>query len=167
MGTSGSTFSFTCDGAHAEYAVVPAAGVVPIPKGLSFAQAANLGTTWTTAQLALKRARTKKGETVMVLGASGAVGNTVVQLAMRMGCSVLKVSRGEEAEINSVADPALEGARTLTEGRGPDVIVDTIGDANLVKASLGVFGSWWEIQFHYCAEGHGGEWSACGFLDGL
>ena len=77
----------------------------------------------------------------MVLGASGTVGSAVVQLASQMGCHVLKVGRGNSSgiDVDSVTDPTLDGARTLTKGgKGPDVVVDTVGDADLVKASLNV-----------------------------
>ena len=83
-GTSGAKFSFTEDGAHAEYAVVKADAVATMPRGLSFAQAASIGTPWTTALMALKQARATKRDVVMVLGGTGSVGSAAIQIAKQM-----------------------------------------------------------------------------------
>lgn len=124
-------------------------------------QAANLGTTWSTAKLALSRARTQPTDTVMVLGASGTVGSAVAQLASQLGCRVLKVGRGNGSgvDVNSVTDPTLESARTLTKGgkKGPDVVVDTVGDADLVKASLNVLAPRGRFSFITAPRGAGGS----------
>ena len=167
FGTSGSTFSFTADGAHAEYAIIPVNAVVQMPKELTFAQAANLGTTFTVAQLALTRARTQRGETVLVLGAAGTVGSAVVQLAKRvLGCRVLQVGRhaGPDVDVNSVTDPELSAARTLTGGRGPDVVVDTVGDAGLVSASLEVLATGGRFSFITAPRGPEGSVIPIDFL---
>lgn len=167
FGTSGGTFSFTSDGAHAEYAVVPANVIAPMPKGLTFAQAANLGTTFTIAHLALTRARMQKGETVMVLGAGGAVGSAVVQLAENMAAGrVLQVGRssGPGVDVNSATDPGLSEARKLTGGKGPDVIVDTVGDAKLVAASLEVLASGGRFSFIAAPRGPEGSVIPVDFL---
>jgi NADPH:quinone reductase len=73
-GTSGFTQAFSVDGAHAELILVPEDAVAPKPKNLSFVQAATVGVPFTTAALILSKAGAKKGESVLVLGASGAVG---------------------------------------------------------------------------------------------
>jgi NADPH:quinone reductase len=111
FGTSGRELSFTEDGAHAEFLLVREEGLVGKPGNLTFAQAAVLGVPYSTALLALRRAQTTAQDVVMVLGASGAVGSAVQQLARQMGCKVLTVSRRDDASINLIKDPALLGAR--------------------------------------------------------
>ena len=140
FGTSGHNFSFTQDGSHAEYCLISENVVVEKPKNLSFAQAASVGTPFTTAALALRRAGAKAGETVLVLGATGQVGSAVAALAKSWGCKVLGVARGNAAEIDSAGDPTLNKAKTLTDGQGPDVAVDTVGNAALAQAAIEVLG---------------------------
>lgn len=136
-GTSGATFSFTTDGAAAEYAIVPENGVAPMPKNLTFVQAASLGTIWTTACLLLDRTAAQSGQTVMILGATGSVGSTVAQLAESRGCTVLGVGR-HNTQINSEQDPELKMAKELTNGKGPDIAIDTVGDLRLTLAAFNV-----------------------------
>lgn len=135
FGTSGNTFSFTEDGAQAEYVVLNADAIALKPTQLSFEQAALLGTPLTTAHLTLKRANVVPGETILVLGAIGAVGSWVMQLAHAYGCKTIGVGR-HGADIDSTFDPTLSKAKQLTSGKGPDVAVDTIGDLGLTRAAL-------------------------------
>jgi NADPH:quinone reductase len=139
FGTSGDTFSFTVDGAHAEYAILPENAVAEIPSKLSFAQAASLGTPWTTADMTLSRGGAKAGETVMVLGATGGVGSAVMQIAKLLGCKTISVGR-HGTDIDSTSDRELGHARELTNGEGPDIVVDTVGDFALTKAAFNVLG---------------------------
>jgi NADPH2:quinone reductase len=137
-GTSGSVLGFRCDGAHAEYVAVPDDAVAEVPQGMDLKQASVLGVPWTTAYVALTRAAAKKGETVLVFGAGGAVGGAVVQLAKSslFGCRVLTAGRGDKYEVDTTKHPDLSVAKDLTGGRGPDVVVDTTGDMGLMKAGL-------------------------------
>ncbi len=140
FGTSGHEFSFTEDGSHAEYCLISEKAVVEKPKNLSFAQAASAGTPFTTAAIALRRAGAKAGETVLVLGATGQVGSAVANLAKSWGCKVLGVARGNAAEVDSAGDPTLSKAKALTDGKGPDVAVDAVGNADLAQAAIEVLG---------------------------
>jgi NADPH:quinone reductase-like Zn-dependent oxidoreductase len=135
-GTSGSKQAFTVDGAQAEYMLVPENAVAPLPKGVSFVQAATLGVPFTTAATALKRTGAKEGEYVLVLGANGAVGSAVVQLAKGMGCKVLQGSRKEDADVNTSSDPEMKAVDKLTDGKGVDVVVDTVGSPALTAAAV-------------------------------
>lgn len=136
-GTSGSTFSFTKDGAQAEFAVLKPDGVAIKPSNISFAQAAAIGTPFTTATIALLRARTKPSDVVMVLGGSGSVGSAAIQIARSMGCRTITVGR-RGTDIDSTSDPELKTAKDLTGGKGPDVAFDTVGDFALTKAAFNV-----------------------------
>ena len=136
-GTSGPTFGFTEDGGQAEYAVLREGAVANKPSNLSFAQAAAVGTPYTTGMITLLRARTKSSDVVMVLGATGSVGASVVQIAKSLGCQTITVGR-HGTDVNSAEDPQLKKAKDLTGGKGPDVVVDTVGDFNLTKAAFDV-----------------------------
>lgn len=138
-GTSGSEFSFTRDGAHAEYIIVSPEAVVEIPAGIDPKAASVMGVPWTTAYLTLLRAQPRKGDTVMVIGAGGSVGNAVVQIAKSslFGCNVLGAGRGEKYDVDSAKDPTLAVVKDLTQGKGVNVVVDTTGDFALIKAALG------------------------------
>lgn len=77
-------------GAYAEYIVTEGVYVFPLDERLSFAQGAALGTPYFTAYKALiMGAQMKPGETVLVHGASGAVGTAAIQIARAMGASVV------------------------------------------------------------------------------
>ncbi len=138
FGTSGHDMAFTEDGAHAEYVLVKEALLAVKPGNLSLAQAASIGVPYTTALLALKRAQTTPEDVVLILGATGAVGSAATELAGQLGCRVLTASRRDASSINLVKDPSLSTARELTDNRGPDVIIDTIGNTDLMSAALQV-----------------------------
>jgi NADPH:quinone reductase-like Zn-dependent oxidoreductase len=79
---SGAGFGVGRDGAHAEFLVVPAAWISPKPSLLSMEQAAAIGVPYLAAWLALVRAgNVQAGETVLVVGVSGAVGRAATQIA--------------------------------------------------------------------------------------
>jgi NADPH:quinone reductase len=143
FGTSGFTYAFSEDGFQAEYAVVTDDAVVEKPKGLSFVQAATVGVPFTTADLMLETARAQKGETVLVLGANGAVGKAAAVLAAHRGCRILRAVRGAGGDIDTASDPAMNAISTLTAGKGVDVVLDTVGTLSLTAAAiakLGAFG---------------------------
>ncbi|TGO87366.1 hypothetical protein BPOR_0231g00090 [Botrytis porri] len=135
-GTSGNTIAFTQDGFQAEYCLVPEDAVAPKPENLSFTQAACVGVPFTTASLVLSRAHTKKGETVLVTGANGAVGSAIVQLAKCMGCRVISATRSDNYDINVATDPELNAVNDSTDGKGVDVVADTVGQPALVQAAV-------------------------------
>lgn len=139
FGTSGPDLGFTCDGAHAEFVVVHEDAVTEIPQGLDWKQASVIGVPWTTAYIALTRAHAKKGETVLVFGAGGAVGGAVAQLAKSslFRCRVFTAGRGDKYDVDTTKHPDLKVAKDLTFGKGPDVIVDTTGNLELMAAGLG------------------------------
>jgi NADPH2:quinone reductase len=131
------------EGGYAEAVAVGAEQCHPLPPQMSFVDAASLSLAYDTAWFALReRARVAPGETVLVLGASGAVGEASVQLARALGARVLAgVSRPEKAAAmraagaDTVIDLSCENLRdrlreqvwTATDGRGADVILDPLG----------------------------------------
>lgn len=146
-GTSGFTQAFSVDGAQAQFVVVGENAVAVKPKGLSWVQAATVGVPFTTAALVLRRAAAKKGECVLVLGANGAVGSAVVQLARSQGCKVLLATRNDEGDVNTASDPELEEVTGLTGGKGVDVVVDTVGQPALTRAATERLGRGGRLAF--------------------
>ncbi|MCC5983632.1 MAG: NAD(P)-dependent alcohol dehydrogenase [Rhodobacteraceae bacterium] len=126
-------------GAHAEFAVMPATGmVVPRPEGMTLEIAAALGFGGTTARDYLRRAGLCAGERVLVIGASGTVGAALVQLARATGAAVTAVTSGANVEMvraMGAAEVIDYTARNVTEGPERwDVVADAVGALSFRKA---------------------------------
>ena len=141
-------------GAYAEQAVVPAEKLVPLPDGLDSRDAAAAMLQGLTAQyLTRSTFPLKPGHTVLVHAAAGGVGLLLVQLAKRFGARVFgTVSTDEKARaatgagadaviLYNQSDFAAE-VKKLTEGRGVDVVYDSVGKSTYEKsiASLALRG---------------------------
>ncbi len=126
-------------GGLAEYALVPAANLIPLPDILAFDQAAALPIAYGTAWRMLRtRGRIGPGEHALILGASGGVGTACVQIAKMAGCIVYaaastedKLARlqalGADHLINSHDGEFDREVWRLTNKRGVDVVVDYTG----------------------------------------
>ena len=130
-------------GTYAEYALCRAEDVYPLPDALSFAQGAALGVPYTTAYRTLfQRGAAQRGESLLVHGASGAVGLATVQFALAAGLRVFGTA-GSEAGRELVAaqgdvvtldhhDPShLQRAFDRAGGKGFDMIVELLANVNL------------------------------------
>jgi len=105
-------------GFYAEYVCVDADLVAPIPAGMSTSQAAVMGGVGMTALRGLQDALdVRSGETLLIHGASGAVGHLAVQLGKRLGARVLAVASGEDG----IALAARAGADLSIDGRAEQV----------------------------------------------
>jgi len=105
-------------GFYAEYAVVKADNVSPIPKKLTVDQAGAMPSDALTALRGLDEILgLKRGESLLVFGAGGGIGHLAVQLAKRMGARVLAVASGEDG----VAFVKRLGADAVVNGRKDDV----------------------------------------------
>lgn len=129
----------TAHGGHAEYLVVPASTLVPLPEGVSPEAGACLACGTGTAYGALKRAPRLDGETVLITGL-GPVGTSAVMLAAALGANVvaadIDAGRRETAArfgASRVLDPAVDDVVAIladaTDGYGVSVAVDTSGSA--------------------------------------
>lgn len=136
-GTGGDT-GFTRDGSHAERILVPATSLRRKPSVLDFDQAASVGVNFVTAWKGLvDGAGLRAGETVLIIAASGGVGNAAVQIARRIGAKVIGTDRRaprpgaaiSEMGVSLVADGAAIPAavRDATGGLGADVVLDCVG----------------------------------------
>lgn len=119
-------------GTHAELVAVRASKVVPIPAGVSHDDAAGVLFGGTTALVYLRdKATVRPGSSVLVIGASGAVGTTAVQLARNAGATVTGVCSGANADLvrslgaAHVVDHTTTDVTTLPERY--DVVLDTVG----------------------------------------
>ena len=141
------------DGTHATHLVVEAAALVEKPPAMSIAEAAGIGVPFVTAQEGFRRAgQTKPGETVLIMGLNGKVGQAAAQIATWRGARVIGVVRKPEAYaghasseitvIDSSRGDVPEQVRALTSGKGCDVVFNTVGDPYFQAAhkSLAVMG---------------------------
>lgn len=129
---SGPAFGVERDGSHAEFVLTPAEWLADKPRHLSMEQAGSIGVPFLVAWRGLVEARIEKGETVLVTGASGAVGRAVVQIAHWNGARVIGVDRTEppsEADVfvNTQKQDLVAECKRATNGKGADVVYDTVG----------------------------------------
>jgi len=127
-----------CDGTWREYAVVPDEALLPVATPVDPAVAATFLTPTTTAAVALFTiGRLEAGQTVLVSGATGAVGSMAVQLARAAGANVLAlVSRSSRlrdlpAGVQGISLADADATAKLAETRPADLLIDTIGGAGL------------------------------------
>jgi NADPH:quinone reductase len=129
-------------GGAAEFVSVPAENTVSIPDGVSFAEATVVGRHFPTAYSLAYRAQLQPGETVLIMGAAGALGSCAVQVAKSMGATVIAAAGTDERAASAIplgADHAvnyrasdLEGeVLRLTNRRGVEVVFENIADPDL------------------------------------
>jgi NADPH2:quinone reductase len=126
-------------GAFAEYAVVDAADLYPVPDGIDLPDAAALPVVYGTAHHALvARGQLQAGETLLVLAAAGGVGLATVQLGRALGLTVLAAAGGADkcalasqhgaAQVFDYSTPDwAERVKAATQGRGVDAVFDPVG----------------------------------------
>ena len=133
-------------GSHASKRAVPALSTWPIPDGLDAARAACIPVAYGTAQECLFTAgNLQAGQTALIHAGAGGVGMAAIQLAKQAGATVISTaSRDDKLErlkelgldhgINYASESFVERTRELTDGRGADVVLDSIGGQNLVDS---------------------------------
>jgi NADPH2:quinone reductase len=126
-------------GGFATHTLAPAALCMPLPAGFPMVDAAAFIMIYATSHHALvDRAQLKTGETVLILGAAGGVGTSAIQIAKACGARVIAAassddkcalctSIGADATINYTSSNLRDAVKTLTAGKGPDVIYDPVG----------------------------------------
>lgn len=135
-------------GGQAEYVRVPVAhtNLHPVPDAVSDEQAIFVGDILATAYIAVQNADLRPGDTVAVIGC-GPVGLLVAECARLFGAVAVIVidtvdQRLKQAQhdgaltINSSRKDPIAEARNLTEGRGPDAVVDAAGGSATLRLAL-------------------------------
>jgi NADPH:quinone reductase len=132
-------FTVGIQGGFATHACVPARQLRICPPTMPFEDAASFLMAYGTSHHALlDRAMLRPGETVLVLGAAGGVGSAAVQIAKAAGARVIAAASSEEKlalcrrigadeTINYSTANLRDALKTMTGGRGPDVIYDPVG----------------------------------------
>jgi NADPH2:quinone reductase len=138
--------ALNANGSHAEKRVVPAAMTWVIPEGLDPAAAACIPVAFGTAQECLfTAANLEAGQTVLIHAGAGGVGMAAIQMAAQAGATVISTASSDEKlerlkpfglehGINYASESFVERVRELTDGRGVDVVLDSVGGKNLVDS---------------------------------
>lgn len=132
-------------GGYAEYCVAPELQCLPVPKGFSMVEAAGLPetffTVWTNV---FDRGALKSGETLLIHGGSSGIGTTAIQLACAAGADVLVTAGSDEKctfceklgarkAINYRTVDFVDAVKTLTDGKGVDLVLDMVGGPYVEK----------------------------------
>jgi NADPH:quinone reductase-like Zn-dependent oxidoreductase len=154
-------------GGQAEYVVVPAANLVPVPRAAVPLEDIDLAavpiafiTAW---QMLVDRAQLRQGETVLVLAAGSGVGSAAIQIAKLWGARVIATAStdeklaaaralGADEVINHAQSELVAEVKRLTNRRGVDIVVEHVGASTFPKSVVA------------CAKG--GRIVTCGATDG-
>ena len=133
-------------GSHGARRAVPALMTWPIPDGLDAARAASVPVAFGTAHECLFTAgNLTEGQTVLIHAGGGGVGMAAIQLAKRAGATVISTASSDEKlerlkplgldhGVNYATESFVERVNELTDSRGVDIVIDSIGGQNLVDS---------------------------------
>lgn len=126
-------------GAFAEFVSWPAANLLPVPEDWTFGQAASFPVQWLSAHGCLRvSGRLQSGEIILIHAAAGGVGTAAVRLSKHYGARVvaaasspekLEIARqnGADELIDTTRQDFVAEVKRLTNGRGADLILETVG----------------------------------------
>ena len=132
-------------GGYAEYCLAPETQTLPIPKGLTFTQAAGIPEThFTVWSNVFDRGGLQAGQSVLIHGGSSGIGTTATQLAHQFGARVFATAGsiekcqaclrlGADKAINYKTEDFLSIVKEETQGRGVDLVLDMVGGKNIQK----------------------------------
>ena len=135
-------------GGYARHIVVPDANLLPMPKGLSFTEAAAIPLCFLTAwQMVVRKAEVRAGQTVLVQAAGSGVSSAAIQIAKMLGARVLtttstdeKAARakalGADEVINYTTQDFVAECKRLTDKKGVDVVIEHVGGEVFAKSIL-------------------------------
>ena len=133
--------ALTPGGGYAQYCIAPASHCLPVPRGLTMLEAASLPETFFTVWInVFERARFAEGDTLLVQGGSSGIGVAAIQMARALGHRVFATAGsaekcaaceklGAERAINYKAEDFVAVIKSLTGGKGVDVILDMVAGA--------------------------------------
>jgi NADPH2:quinone reductase len=143
---SGGDIGITRDGSHARFLLLPVEALRDRPRSISMDEAGAVGVPFVTAYEGFRRSgMPQAGQTVVVLGANGKVGQAAVQLAAQGGARAIAVQRragpfegfacGPVDAIDAREVDIAARVRELTNGRGADIVYNTVGSAYFEAAN--------------------------------
>jgi NADPH:quinone reductase-like Zn-dependent oxidoreductase len=145
---SGGDIGITRNGSHAGWLVLSILALYEKPNNLNFEEAGSVGVPFVTAYEGFRRSGLPRvGQTVVVMGANGKVGQAAVQIAAMNGAKVIAVQRTEKYEtfsstpvhvVNAKAlnpDAIAQKILQLSDGKGADIIYNTVGSAYFEAAN--------------------------------
>ncbi len=130
-----------CDGCDADYIVLPRRNVIPIPKLLTYEEAAAIPLVFMTAwHMLVTKAKVRPNQFVLVLGAGSGVGSAAIQIAKLHGAQVITTAGsddklekakglGADFVINHRKEKISEKVKEFTENYGVDIVVEHVGQA--------------------------------------
>jgi NADPH:quinone reductase-like Zn-dependent oxidoreductase len=121
--------------AYATHLVVPAAAAARVPDSIDLTEAATLPLNAQTARQALDLAALAPGQSLLVIGAAGAVGEYAVALAAQRGLKIVGLARATDEE-SVLAAGATQFVTSLDDVRGVDAVLDTAGIAAPALAAV-------------------------------
>ncbi|EAU47908.1 NAD(P)H-quinone oxidoreductase [Salipiger bermudensis] len=132
-------------GAYADWALLDAPIAIPVPEGMSMAEAGAVPETFFTVwSNVFERAALQPGETLLIHGGTSGIGTTAILLAKALGSTVIVTAGSDEKcaaaralgadhAINYRTQDFVAEGRALTDGRGPDVILDMVGGSYMQR----------------------------------
>ena len=150
-------YGVTGNGGHAEYMLVPAFTLVPLPEALSFETGAAISCGTGTAYGALRRMNLLGQDTLAIFG-QGPVGLSATQLAKAMGARVIALDTSPERRrlakefgadhvVDPVANNPVEALHELTHGRGVEKALDCSGNAQARAQAVRGTNTWGTVCF--------------------
>jgi NADPH:quinone reductase-like Zn-dependent oxidoreductase len=136
----------TCPGTFAEYFKAPQENVHPVPDGMSWEEAAAFPLVYLTAwRMLISKARIKPGEDILILGIGGGVSTAALQIAKALGLRAIVTSSrddklqkakdlGADVVVNYKTQDFAREVRDITQRRGVDVVVDSVGGDSYAKS---------------------------------
>lgn len=142
-------YAETISGSYAEQALCREDQVYPLPSHISYTQGSTIYVAYKTAYFSLfELGQAKLGDVVLIHGASGTVGTAAVQLARTAGVTIIGTAgsesgmdtikaQGAQFALNHHSEDYLQQISQITQGRGVNVVLEMVANANLNK-DLGV-----------------------------
>jgi NADPH:quinone reductase-like Zn-dependent oxidoreductase len=134
------------EGTYAQYVTLPGENCFPIPDGFSFDEAAGFPLVFITVwRMLITHAKLRPGESILILGIGGGVAGAALQIAKRLGAYAIVTSGSDEKlqrareygadhGINYRRSDFAEEVAAFTEGRGVDIVLDSVAGENWQKS---------------------------------
>jgi NADPH:quinone reductase-like Zn-dependent oxidoreductase len=138
------------DGTYCELKSIPAAQLYPLDEALSFEEGAAFPLVFETAyRMLVSKARVREGETALIWGIGGGVGLACFEICRALGVRTVVTSSsadklerarslGADVAVDHANEDVVQAVREATEGRGADVVVETVGEATWERSLAAV-----------------------------